>query len=512
MTGKKGDFMETISLNRRSLFSRTSGLLVMLMLLLNLCGCADFLKQLKKDSYNLNTFMNMDQIEKETKEVSDSIVKILDKKDEKALEELFSEESRELCTDFDAGVEYLFDTYEGKSKKVSDYNFGANEINSPQRLTQVVYGSCTVETSKEEYRLYWAKYVRCKGLKERAGLWSIRIVRADEDQDKRGSLLPGIELPEWADTSALVVDLIEIMHSDEGITGDPSSLLSDDLLGKMSPEEKDAFTTLACSINRDTVSTIRLDKKDPNRVFLPFEVLGKGMYVASITCDEKITGLRITEYMKKMPSEKECRAEEGDFEGITETSEYINDPEVRYIFEGKALYKVDSLFGYETPDKKSLSGYTDSEIGGWEVRKITCGCDVDLYWIKGDVCCREKDLDRATSYFRDYKKVEYHLVQFLYGGNKDGYDIEFDEDMFWQIYDRKYTDTPVPQPSSKATAAYTLYRTDEDNTFSSRYLIYIIDGQGYMVVYHGIKEEDDFYPLSDEETEYVKAFAEEYCT
>ena len=308
MTGKKGDFMETISLNRRSLFSRTSGLLVMLMLLLNLCGCADFLKQLKKDSYNLNTFMNMDQIEKETKEVSDSIVKILDKKDEKALEELFSEESRELCTDFDAGVEYLFDTYEGKSKKVSDYNFGANEINSPQRLTQVVYGSCTVETSKEEYRLYWAKYVRCKGLKERAGLWSIRIVRADEDQDKRGSLLPGIELPEWADTSALVVDLIEIMHSDEGITGDPSSLLSDDLLGKMSPEEKDAFTTLACSINRDTVSTIRLDKKDPNRVFLPFEVLGKGMYVASITCDEKITGLRITEYMKKMPSEKECRA------------------------------------------------------------------------------------------------------------------------------------------------------------------------------------------------------------
>ena len=494
---------------------KTSGffcLCVMMVLLLNLCGCADFLKQLKKDSYNLNTYMNLEEIEKETKNVSSSLVDILDKKDEKALEELFSQESKELCTDFDAGVEYLFDTYEGKSRKVSDYNFGANNITSPQRITQVIYGSCTVETSKEEYHLYWAKYVRCKGLKERAGLWSIRLVRSDEDTDRRGSLIPGIEIPEWTDTSSLVVDLVEIMNSDEGITGDPSSLLSDDLLGKMSPEEEVAFESLVCAMDRDTVSSIRLDKKDPKCVFIPFEVLGKGMYVVSLTCNEKITGIRITEYLKDMPSEKECRAEEGDFEGITETSEFLNDTTVRYIYEGKALYKVDSLFGYETPGKNSLSGYTDSEIGGWEVRKISCGCDVDLYWIKGDVNRREKDLDQANSYFRDYKQVNYHLVQFLYGGNKDGYDIEFDEDMFWRIYDRKYTDTKVPQPSSKASAAYTLYRSANDNSFTSRYLIYIIDGQGYMVVYHGIKEEDDYYLLDDEETEYVKAFAEKYCT
>ncbi|MBO7451575.1 MAG: DUF5104 domain-containing protein [Clostridiales bacterium] len=484
---------------------RILGIVLFFTLGLSISSCSSFKEASDVFDVTRNTaYMDERGAKKLQERTAQKIVDALDNGDEDKLLELFSDYTLKISGDQDDGLDYVFDLYEGTSTEISDYKYHTNETSTGERLVQMAYFSCTIETDEETYKLYWEQYARFSDRKDHVGLCNMRLLKADEDKEYQthGALL-GIETPEYYEISNVISNMMETT-----LFGDPGMILSDDLLDNMSEDSLYALDTFTTNFTGDTVSAVWLED---DQIFATFEILEKGQFVAAFTYDNKITGIKVTEYIGDIPSNSELEAKEGKVKGLSDFKEIMDSGLIRYNYGGERLCKVMSLYGFETPSKKSADvGFTDSNIGGWNVYKLKTGFDSALYWVKGDVCCYEDDLEDAEEYFRDYSDVKYSLHQYIYGGNKDPIEVDFDDDIFWEIYDVQFTDEPAIKPNRVPDAGYLIYRTSDDDKFTSRFLIYIFDDDAYIV---DKKSADDqtVYLLDDDIAEYLIEYADEYC-
>jgi hypothetical protein len=170
-------------------------LLGVIMLMMSLAGCS-LLKGFVNEEY-------------ESKKMALKIIEALENKDEDALRNVFSPKALAEADDFDEGLEYIMNVYEGSLVKCErNTSHGSNHFGTPGR-TWMVEVSFNVVTDKQTYYLGFRYWIINEQDPNAEGLYTIKL-DSRETTSSEGYFKglghydrPGIYRPGWDDDTAL---------------------------------------------------------------------------------------------------------------------------------------------------------------------------------------------------------------------------------------------------------------------------------------------------------------------
>jgi hypothetical protein len=128
------------------------------------------------------------------------ILAAIENKDKEAMKALFSKKALAEVNDFDEGVDYLFDFFQGdvQSWEIDAWSSGESiERGKKSIMLRVWY---IVTTDKEKYMFFVIDYIKDTMNPDNAGLYTLRVIKAEDEETEFGywqdMVIPGIYKPE----------------------------------------------------------------------------------------------------------------------------------------------------------------------------------------------------------------------------------------------------------------------------------------------------------------------------
>lgn len=137
--------------------------------------------------------------EKAAKARMKEILAAIKDKDKEAMKALFSKKALDEANDFDEGVDYLFDFFQGdvQSWEIDAWSSGESiERGKKSIMLRTWY---IVTTDKEKYMFFVIDYIKDTMNPDNAGLYTLRVIKAEDEETEFGywqdMCIPGIYKP-----------------------------------------------------------------------------------------------------------------------------------------------------------------------------------------------------------------------------------------------------------------------------------------------------------------------------
>ncbi|MCH5325401.1 MAG: DUF5104 domain-containing protein [Eubacterium sp.] len=183
----------------------------------------------------------------ETKSVDKIVIEALENHDAEAIKDLFSVRAKNLCTDLDAGIEYMFSIYEGEYVECTHHNSGAQKHYGSDGNTTFVDPVCMFKTTENYYKLTWNQWTVNEKDPEEEGIFSMKLeIWPDAGLNQGGYTLniAGIVYPDNIYATDMAWNLWKIVYQQD-INENHKEVFRDLL----------SDNTLATGISEDTIES-----------------------------------------------------------------------------------------------------------------------------------------------------------------------------------------------------------------------------------------------------------------
>lgn len=148
---------------------------------------------------NRTEMLNESENEQEINRI-DQILSFIENEDSENMKVIFSKTALKEDKNFDNGIEYLFNFFQGEVVSYKDSGVGESETNEYGIKTKKVRSFYKVETDVESYLVFLFEITEDTNNPENLGVYSLRVIR-EEDRDAQFTswqdmVIPGIYMPE----------------------------------------------------------------------------------------------------------------------------------------------------------------------------------------------------------------------------------------------------------------------------------------------------------------------------
>lgn len=185
-------------------------IICMLFPLLTACSLSEYIENQLTEKTNTSN--------SETISVDQIVIEALENHDADAIKDLFSVRAKNLCTDLDAGIEYMFSIYEGEYVECTHHNSGAQNHYGSDGNTSFVDPVCMFQTTEHYYKLTWNQWTVNEKDPEEEGIFSMKLeVWPDAGLNQGGYTLniAGIVYPANSYASDMAWDLWKIVYQQD---------------------------------------------------------------------------------------------------------------------------------------------------------------------------------------------------------------------------------------------------------------------------------------------------------
>ena len=161
-----------------------------LIMLFSLSGCSlaeARLRELTKSSVSEAESM---------KKVEDTVIQALETKDVELLKSIFSEKALSQAADFDRGVAYLFNLYQGNFVEIVYENHSADGHMERNKSTKCISAWCNIKTTVTTYTLSWVEWTKQEADPSAKGVYNLQMTEYDENDTTGYWSVAGINYPE----------------------------------------------------------------------------------------------------------------------------------------------------------------------------------------------------------------------------------------------------------------------------------------------------------------------------
>ena len=138
--------------------------------------------------------------EKAAKARIKEILSAIENKDKEAMKALFSKKALDEADDFDEGVEYLFDFFQGDLQSWEIDAWSSGESIERGKKSIMLRAWYIVTTDKEKYMFFVIDYIKDTMNPDNAGLYTLRVIKAEDEETEFGywqdMVIPGIYKPD----------------------------------------------------------------------------------------------------------------------------------------------------------------------------------------------------------------------------------------------------------------------------------------------------------------------------
>lgn len=467
-------------------------------------------------------------------EIAETVVEALESGDEDKLESIFSADAladAKLC-DWDLGLEYVFDIYEGTCTRIRDYNYSQYEsYNSDENFNEIDC-ICYIDTSEKTYRLDWVQILESEADEDEIGVYNLTLYEWSEGLGNEGGIFAGIDYPERFSASYIASVLGAVGYMGTGAALDiPLIYLSDSLLENMSDTDKDEFAKSFITINNRNITDRFVRVEDDGSglgLYVTADINGVGKCVFFCRCNREvrneIISVKIKMYEEDLPELSKLVSDDYCFEGLHEfvlacenggidlslypetmAELYYEEPPIAEIeYDGMNLVLVP-----EIQNRGSNSGdvLERAEVGdlSYAVTRLHSDYGCDVYLINYNVYAESEYADGLAGFYASDADMTFTYYEYKQDGSIDR-DIDFSMEMYMRL--RKiYSDNASQLKLFKSDGpikSFDIRAVSSDGVYSGHITVNLIGDEvvlgSHVVPYVWCSG----YVLSDEDAEYIR--------
>ncbi|WP_297958156.1 DUF5104 domain-containing protein [uncultured Ruminococcus sp.] len=196
-----------------------------------------------------------DRIKKEQNSFKDfekKAMKALAENDRELLKSCFSQKALERASDFDKGLDYVFDLYRDGKGRVVDDNSKSYSYYERDRKYKVVHAWCKFNAGENSYKMVWTQWLEDSGDPSMVGVYSFDLIEITGNEEYLFWDVAGIGYPE---RYCVHQTFSELTGSDTGA----ADVFSDELMENAVPVEKKYMLRVIDYIGSNDVGTLWVD-------------------------------------------------------------------------------------------------------------------------------------------------------------------------------------------------------------------------------------------------------------
>ena len=129
----------------------------------------------------------------------EQILSAIKDEDKEAMKALFSKQALDETDDFDHGLDYLFEFFQGDVESWERYSLSSSSKIRHGKKSVMIRSRFTVSTDKRDYLFFVLDYTKDTITPDNEGLYTLRVIKAEDKETEftywQDMMIPGIYKP-----------------------------------------------------------------------------------------------------------------------------------------------------------------------------------------------------------------------------------------------------------------------------------------------------------------------------